>query len=76
MGERVVEVVVVRRVRLPSAGAPKKPELLEVADVREIPDERRLEWRELTYKLLVVERLQQVFGPLSCVLENRSELSR
>jgi hypothetical protein len=55
--ERVVQVVVVRRHRLPTPDAPQQPELLEVAHVREIPDERRLQRRNLPSELLVVERL-------------------
>ena len=38
--ERVVEVVVLHRGGLSSADSPQQPELLEMADVREVPDER------------------------------------
>jgi hypothetical protein len=52
----------------------QEPELLEVTDVGEIPDERRLEWRDLARELLVRERLQQSFGPPSRVLESEDKL--
>ena len=48
MRERVVEIAVRRGVAVP-----QQPELLEVADVREIPDERRLQRRELPRQLIV-----------------------
>jgi hypothetical protein len=44
--------------------------------VSEIPDERRLERRDLARGLLVVERLEQGLGSLARVLENGRELSR
>ena len=40
MGERVVEVVVLRRHRGLAADASQEPQLLEVTDMGEIPDER------------------------------------
>jgi len=45
-----------------------------VTDMGEIPDERRLQRRQLARQLLVRERLQQSFRPLSRVLESKSEL--
>jgi hypothetical protein len=44
--------------------------------VREIPDERRLKWKELPNELLVLEGLQQALGSLSRVRQNAGELSR
>jgi len=44
--------------------------------VGEIPDERRLQGRDLARELLVVERLEQGLGSLARVLENSLELSR
>jgi hypothetical protein len=38
--ERVVEVVVLRRHGVPAPDASQEPELLEVSDVGEVPDER------------------------------------
>src|SRR6266542_7173185 len=43
----------------------QEPQLLEVADVGEIPDERRLERRDLARQLLIRERFQQVLRPPS-----------
>jgi hypothetical protein len=63
VGEGVVEVVML--------GRPEQPELLEVADVSEIPDERRLERGELARQLVVRERLQQSVRSLASVLELR-----
>ena len=65
--ERVVAVVVVAR---------QEPELLEVPDVGEIPDERRLQLRDLRCQLLVRERLEQRYGARPRVLERRYELRR
>ena len=76
VSERVVELVMLGRDRIPSAGAAQEPELLEVTDVREIPDERRLERRDLARELLVRERLQQRVRPPSRVLERSGEFSR
>jgi hypothetical protein len=42
----------------------------------EIPDERRLQRRDLTRQLLVRERLQQILRPPSRVLESYNELRR
>jgi len=74
VGERVVEVVVVRRHCVPTAHPSQEPELLEVADVGEIPDERRLERRDLSRELLIGKRLQQSFRPPSRMLERYDEL--
>ena len=74
MCERVVQIVELARGT--ALAAPEQPELLEVADVSEIPDERRLERRDLARQLLVVERLQQRLSSLARVLENSRELSR
>jgi hypothetical protein len=74
--ERVIEVVVLRREYAQSADASQEPELLEVADVSQIPDERRLQWRDLKRQLFVRERLQQILRPLSRVLEGYDELRR
>ena len=45
-----------------------------MADVREIPDERRLQRRELTGELLVGKRLEQRLGPLPGPFEHEREL--
>ena len=45
--------------------APQQPELLEVADVGEIPDERRLERRVLRRQLLVGDAGEQALGSLA-----------
>jgi hypothetical protein len=74
--ERVVEIVVLRRNRASLPDAAQEPELLEVADVSQIPGERRLEWRDLNRQLLVGERLQQILRPLPRVLESYDELRR
>jgi hypothetical protein len=74
--ERVIKVVVVRRECAQSADPSQEPQLLEVADVREIPDERRLQWRDLKCQLFVRERLQQILSPLSRVLQGYDELRR
>jgi hypothetical protein len=76
VSERVVELVVLGRDRIPSACPAQEPELLEVTDVREIPDERRLERRDLPRELLVRERVQQRVRPPSRMLERSREVSR
>ena len=76
MRERVVQIVELGRGRGAAVAVPEQPELLEVADVGEIPDERRLQRRDLARQLLVVERLEQGLGSLARVLENGRELSR
>ena len=47
VGECVIRVVAVRMDRRGTAKPPRDPQLLEVADVREVPDERRHERRHL-----------------------------
>jgi hypothetical protein len=47
-----------------------------VADVSQIPDERRLQWRDLKRQLFVRERLQQILRSLPRVLEGYDELRR
>ena len=74
--ERVVQVVEPRRGGPAAVAVPEQPELLEVADVREVPDERRLQRRDLARQLLVVQRLEQGLGSLARVLEDGLELSR
>ena len=69
--ERVVQIV-----ELAAVAVSEQPELLEVPDVSEIPDEWRLERRDLARQLLVREGLQQGFGSPARVLEDRCELSR
>jgi hypothetical protein len=71
--ERVVQIVELAAVAL---AASEQPELLEVPDVSEIPDERRLERRDLARQLLVREGLEQGFSSPARVLEDRCELSR
>ena len=74
VGGRVVEVVVLRRDRVPSAVPTQEPELLEVADMGQIPDEGRLERRDLARELLVRERLQQSVRSPPRALEGEGEL--
>jgi hypothetical protein len=76
MREGVVEIVVLRRNRASSTDSAQEPELLEVADVSQIPDERGLQWRDLTRQLSVRERLQQILRPPPRVLEGYDELRR
>jgi hypothetical protein len=76
MSERVVKVVVLRRQSIPAADASQEPQLFEVRDVGEIPDERRLERRDLKRQLLVRERFQQILRPPSRALESDDELRR
>src|SRR5689334_10345119 len=70
--ERVVQIV--ERATVAFA-ASKQPELLEVPDMSEIPDERRLERRDLAGQLLVRERIEQGPSSPARVLEDRCELS-
>ena len=63
MRERVVRVVHLGEDRLRAAEPPGDPELLEVPDVREVPDERRHEGRDLPGQLLVGERREQSSRP-------------
>src|SRR6185295_873179 len=74
--ERVIEVVVLRRQCASSADASQEPQLLEVADVSEIPDERRLQWRDLRRELVVGERLQERQRAVARVLESDRGLKR
>jgi hypothetical protein len=74
MGEGVVEVVVLRRHGTASADPSQQPQLLEVADVRQIPDQRRLQRRDLARQLLIGERFQQILCPPSRPLESVEEL--
>ena len=57
--ERVVELVVALLVRRAPPHAAQQPELLEPADVGEVPDERRLQRRDLLHELLVGHRREQ-----------------
>ena len=61
--ERVVCVVHLGEDRLCAPEPPGDPELLEVPDVREVPDERRHEGRDLPGELLVGERREQRSRP-------------
>jgi hypothetical protein len=54
--------------------APQEPELLEVTNVGQIPDERRLQRRDLLRQLLIRERRQQILGPPSCAPESDDQL--
>ena len=74
MLERVVEIVVVGRDCRASADAPQEPQLLEMADMREVPHEWGLERRDLPDELLVRERPQQGFRSCARVLESAGEL--
>ena len=69
--KRVVEVVRRRRGSLASS---QQPELLEVADVREVPHERRLQRRELPRELFIRERFEQCLGSPARMLEPEREL--
>jgi hypothetical protein len=72
--ERVVDLVELGLARVLALELAAQPQLLEVADVGEIPDERRLERRELARQLVVRERCEQRFGPPARVLEDDREL--
>jgi hypothetical protein len=76
MSEGVVEAIAVRRSAVLSSDAPQQPQLLEVADMREIPDERRLQRRDLRRELVVGERLQQSQRAVARVPESNRKLRR
>jgi hypothetical protein len=59
MSERVLELIGLRPDWFSSADAPQQPELLEVSDVREVPDERGLQWGDGLRQLRVGERREQ-----------------
>jgi hypothetical protein len=71
--ERVVDVVEPLALRFP-AEATHEPELLEPADVREVPDERRHQRRDLREQELVVERLDQPQRRLARPLQRRDDV--
>src|SRR2546423_14143070 len=59
MLERVVDLVDIAPDRLATAHVPQQPQLLLVADVREIPDQRGHQLGVLTYELVIVDRVGQ-----------------
>ena len=59
--EGVVQVVVTGQRQVAADGS-QQPQLLEPADVGQIPDERRLERRVLRRQLLVRQSLEQPLG--------------
>jgi hypothetical protein len=70
--EGVVQVVDVLADRLPAAGVPDQPELLLVADVGQVPDQRGHDRRVLRGQLRIVEqvggqRLGPAAGPVEVV---------
>ena len=71
--ERVVEVVVALVDRSTPPELAHEPELLVVADVREIPHERRHERRDLAAQVIVVERREEPEGPVPGVVEMRRD---
>jgi hypothetical protein len=58
----VVEVAQVSAQRLAAADVADQPELLEVRDVAEVPDQRAQDGRVDPVELLVAERLDQLQG--------------
>ena len=67
VAERVVELLSLGEQRREAADPLADPGVLEVTDVREIPDERRLERRPLARQLLVGERLEEREGRGPCL---------
>lgn len=63
MLERVVDVVAGREDRIAAREPPEQPELLEMADVGEVPDERRLQRGMLADEIVVGEQLEQPQRP-------------
>jgi len=59
VGEGVVDVVVLGVQRWIAADVPHQPELLEVPDVRKVPDERRLQRRHLPRQLFLGQPFEQ-----------------
>jgi hypothetical protein len=67
--DRVVEAAEVAVQRLVAADRLHQPQLLEVGDVAEVPGQRAEDRRVDAVELLVVERLDQLQGPLPRVDE-------
>jgi hypothetical protein len=71
---RVVELAQVAAQRLATADPLDEPELLEVADVTEIPDQRAEDRVVDPIELLVGERLDQLEGVTACFIEAPGQL--
>ena len=69
--ERGVEFLPLGEERLAPAHALRNPQVLEVPDVSQVPDERRLERRPLHPERVVVERLEEAERRLARVREIR-----
>ena len=74
LAERVVDLVVRVGNRRLAVQVPEDPDLLELRDVREIPDERRLQRRDALDERLVGEGLQELVGAGAGALEHGSDL--
>jgi hypothetical protein len=73
--ERVVEVVEALVQRLVVGEAPDEPELLEPADVGEVPDERRHDRRDLRDQVFVIGGFDKRERRLACSLQRRGDRS-
>jgi hypothetical protein len=71
--DRVVEVAELTAQRLASPDPPYQPELLEVGDVAEVPDQRAEDRRVDAVQLLIGERLDQQEGVTPCLSEPLGE---
>jgi len=69
----VIEVTELAAQRLPATDPPDEPELLEVRDVPEIPDQRAEDRRVDAVELLVGERLDQPEGVTACLSQPLGE---
>ena len=72
--DRVVELAEVSAQWLASADTPDQPELLEVPDVAEVPDQRAQDRVVDPIELLVGERLDQLEGVAACLLQAPGQL--
>jgi len=71
--DRVVELAEIPPQRLPPADPLNQPELLEVGDVPEIPDQRAEDRGVDPVELLVGERLDQLEGVTACLLQTTGQ---
>jgi hypothetical protein len=72
--DRVVEIPQIAAQRLTAADPLDEPELLEVGDVPEIPDQRAENRVVDAIELLVGERLDQLEGVAACLLQSPGQL--
>ena len=73
VGERVVDVVQPLVGCLAARDLADEPQLLVVRDVGDVPYERRLQRRELTHQLVIVERSEQRIRVLGGLREGAGE---